>query len=77
MCFGGLDILDVIGIFPRTDKIKDLRVCHSGTGNVNMNWKGCYWDACDIGFSLIADFLKFEQFHSRFEMGIKLAIFTR
>ena len=45
--------------------------------NVNVNWEGHYWDTCDIGFSLIADFLTFEQFYSRFEMGFKLAIFTR
>ena len=58
---GGLDILDLIGIYPKSDEIKDLR----------------YSDTCDIGFSLIADFSKFEQFYSRFEMGFKLAIFTR
>ena len=42
MWFGGLDILDLIGIYPKSDEIKDLRVCHNGTGNVNMNWEGRY-----------------------------------
>ena len=77
MWSGGLDILDLIGIYPKSDEIKDLRVCHSGTGNVNVNWEGRHWDTCDIGFSLIADFSKVEQFYSRFEMGFNLAIFTR
>jgi len=45
--------------------------------NVNVNWEGRYWDICDIGYSPIADFSNFEQFYSRFEMGLKLAIFTR
>jgi len=45
--------------------------------NVNVNWEGRYSDTCDIEFSLISDFLKFEQFYSGFEIGLKLAIFTR
>ena len=45
--------------------------------NVNVNWEERYWDTCDIGFSLIADFSKFEQFYSGCEIELKLAIFTR
>ena len=45
--------------------------------NVNVKWEGYYWDTCDIEFSLIADFPKFEQFYSGFEIGLKLASFTR
>ena len=45
-------------------------------GKINVKWEGHYWDTNDIGFSLIADFRKFEQFYSGFELGLKLARFT-
>ena len=45
--------------------------------NVNVKWEGHYWDTNDIGFSLIAVLRQFEQFYSRFELGLKLARFTR
>ena len=43
MCFGGLDILDLIGIYPNSDKIMDLRGCHGGTGKCQ----------CELGRTLL------------------------
>ena len=40
MWFGGLDILDLVQIYPKTNEIMDLRECHSGTGIVSneLGW---------------------------------------
>ena len=56
MWFRGLDILDLIGIYPKSDEIMDLRECHSGTGIVSgeLGWAllgyMCHWIFPNCGF---------------------------
>ena len=74
MWFWGLDILVLISIYPTNEANLVLTGCHSGIGQChNAKWEGHCWDTCDIRLSLIADFPKFDQFYSGFEIRLKLA----